>query len=219
MFKGKLVFLSLIAAALLSWQVMPASVDTANSGIVDPCSSFASSAGGCWVICPQGDGAALNALSPAAGDATIFVTVRDQSGIAIPGIPAADFWVIGWADQLGLCGGAGAINASAASDANGETTINGQLAAGGCDDGIAVVVQGVVILDPANWTDPLCLDIFARSPDGNGNGSVNLVDFSQFGAAWPPAGTYDPCMDFNCDSSINLVDFAEFGGHFNHACN
>jgi hypothetical protein len=220
MFKGKFVVLSLIAAALLSWQVMPASVDTVNSGVVDPCSSSASSDPGCWVICPLGDGAFLNNLIPAGGDATISVTVKDQTGAAIPGIPAADFWVIGWADALALCGGAGAINATAASDANGETTITGQLAAGGCDVGVAVVVQGTVILDPADWTSPLCLDIIPRSPDGDASLSVINVDFAQFTAHYEPIGNpYEACWDFNCDTFVNNVDFAVFGAHYQHFCN
>jgi hypothetical protein len=219
MFKGKLVVLSLIAAALLCWQVMPASVDSANSGIVDPCSSFASSAGGCYVVCPQGDGPPLNALAPAAGDATISVTVRDQTGAAIAGIPAADFWLIGWTDQLALCGGAGSINASAATDSNGETTITGVLAAGGCDDGVVVVVQGTIILDPADWTTPLCLPVDVRSPDGDGSLDVGSPDFTQFGNAWQPlGGIYDACMDFDCSGAINSIDFQVFGNHWQHQC-
>lgn len=220
MFKGKLVVLSLIAAALLCWQVMPASVNTVNSGIVDPCSSSASSAAGCWVVCPQGDGAPLNNLAPAAGNATISVTVKDATGTPIPGIPAADYWVIGWADLLILCGGAGAINADAASDANGETTISGVLFGGGCDDGVAVVVQGTIILDPLNWTDPLCLPILVRSPDIDADLAVDNQDFTLFGNAWEPlGGIYDPCADYDCNGVINSIDFTVFGNHWQHICN
>jgi hypothetical protein len=222
MFKGKLVVLSLIAAALLCWQVMPASVNTVNSGIVDPCSSVASISGSghCWVICPEGDGPLLNALTPKAGDATISVTAKDQTGLGIPGIPAADFWLIGWADLLALCGGAGAINADAASDANGDATISTAIYAGGCDTGISVVVQGALLLDPANWTDPLCLDITPRSPDGDADLQVINLDFTQFGNAWEPlGGIYDPCMDFDCDNNIDSIDFTAFGNHWLHSCN
>ncbi len=222
MFKGKLVVLSLIAAALLCWQVMPASVSTVNSGFVDPCSSSASIVGSgyCWVICPLGDAAALSSLSPAVGDATISVTVRDQTGAAIPGIPAADFWLIGWADALALCGGSGSINATAGSDVNGQTTINAAMFGGGCDEGVAVVVQGTIILDPANWTDPLCLDIKVRSPDGDGDLEVFSLDFTQFGNSWTAlGGVYDACMDFDCNSISNSIDFTVFGNHWQHICN
>jgi hypothetical protein len=219
MLKGKLVVLSLIAAALLCWQVMPASVNSANSGIVDPCSSSASSAGGCYVVCPQGDGPALNVLGPALGDATISVTVKDQTGAAIAGIPAADLWLIGWTDNLALCGGAGSINASAATDANGQTTINGVLAAGGCDDGVVVVVQGTILVDPNDCSTPLCLPIDVRSPDGDGSLGVVSTDFTQFANAWVPlGGVYDKCMDFNCDSTIDSIDFTTFVNHWQHSC-
>lgn len=219
MLKGKLVVLSLIAAALLCWQVMPASVDSANSGIVDPCSSYASTAGGCWWVCPQGDGPALNALTPAVGDGTISVTVRDQTGAGIPGIPAADFWLVGWSDGLTLCGGAGAINASAATDANGQTTITGVMAAGGCDTGVIVVVQGTIILDPADWVTPLCLGIVVHSPDTNGDLAVDIVDFTEFGNHWGAFGNpYGACVDYNCDLVIDIIDFTVFGNHWTHVC-
>lgn len=219
MFKGKLVVLSLIAAALLCWQVMPASVNTANSGIVDPCSSSASSAGGCWVVCPAGDAAPLNALSPAAGDATISVTVKDATGAPVPGIPAADFWVVGANDLVALCGGAGAINAAGATNASGQTTITGVLYGGGCDDGVAVVAQGTIIGDPLNNCDPLILAIDVRSPDMDGDLEVDNQDFTLFGNAWEPlGGVYDPCADFDCNGAINSIDFTVFGNHWQHIC-
>ena len=73
MSKGKFVALSLIAAALLSWQV--ASVDTATSGVVDACSSSAIALPGCYVVCPQGDGTQLATIN-----STIFITVKDITG-------------------------------------------------------------------------------------------------------------------------------------------
>jgi hypothetical protein len=227
MFKGKLVVLSLIAAALC-WQVMPASVNTANSGIVDACSSTASSAGGCWVVCPLGDGPALNALAPAAGDGTIDITVKDGTGAAVPGIPAADFWLVGAADLVTLCGGAGSINATAASDANGETQITGVWTAGGCDDGVLVVVQGVILQDvnsvPA--CEPLVLGLDVRSPDINGDLIVDELDFTAFGNAWGLFGLpYNKCADYDCDNDVDPIDFTLFGNHWGftpetkHACN
>jgi hypothetical protein len=218
MFKGKLVVLSVIAAALLCWQVMPASVNTANSGIVDPCSSSASSAGGCWVVCPEGDAAQLDALAPAAGDATISVTVKDNTGTPIAGIPAADFWLVGVTDNIALCGGAGSINATAGSDANGQTTIIGALAGGGCDDAVYVVVQGAVV-DGPDCSAPAPLAILTRSPDTNGDLVVDSLDFTFFGNHWVPFSLpYDKCVDYDCNSSMDSIDFTEFGNHFNHAC-
>jgi hypothetical protein len=214
MFKGKFVVLSLIAAALLCWQVMPASVQYANSGQVDPCSSTATSAGGCWFICPLGDGSTLAAIG-----ATISVNLKDGTGAAIAGVPAADFWVIGWGDSLCLCGGSGAINADAASDGSGDATISGTLAGGGCDTGIQVVVQGVVLADPTDWTQPLCLDIETKSADITCDLVVESADFSLFSQYFTGSLAYSHCADYNCDGDIESIDFSLFAQHFNHSCN
>jgi hypothetical protein len=220
MFKGKFVVLSLVAAALLCWQMMPAAVDTANSGIVHPCSSTATSGAGpyCAAACPQGDGDNLGDVG-----GLITVVVRDQTGTPIPGIPASDYWLIGCNDLLALCGGSGSINADSASNASGVTTIGGgqDLAAGGCDTGVQVVVQGTVLKDPASvdCTGILCLPINVVSVDYNGDLICDLIDFSIFGPAFPsPPQTYDACLDYNCDGLIDLIDFSIFGGHFLHQC-
>ena len=210
--KGKFVVLSLIAAALLSWQMMPTGVDTANSGIVNPCSSTASAAGGCYMICPQGDGDRLDD-----NGTVISVTVKDNTGAAIVNVPAADFWLIGCADALALCGGSGAINADGASDGSGSTTISGDLAGGGCDTGLQVVVQGVVIADPADWNNALCLAIPTRSPDFDGSLDVGIADFSVFAGAYPP-NAYDACADFDCSTAVDIVDFSVFSQHYFHSC-
>jgi len=218
MFKGKFVVLSLVAAALLCWQMMPAAVDTANSGIVHPCSSTATSGAGpyCVTACPQGDGDIL-------GDngALITVVVKDQTGAPIPGIPASDYWLIGCTDNLALCGGSGSINADSASNSSGVTTIGGgqDISSGGCDSGVQVVVQGTVLKDPADCTSLLCLPIDVISVDYNKDLVCDLIDFSIFGPAFPsPPQTYDACLDYNCDGVIDLIDFSIFGGHFLHQC-
>ena len=47
MSKGKFVAFTLIAASLLSWQIAGVNLATSStSGVVDPCSSLSSSAGG-----------------------------------------------------------------------------------------------------------------------------------------------------------------------------
>jgi hypothetical protein len=223
MFKGKFVVLSLVAAALLCWQMMPAAVDTANSGIVHPCSSTATSGPGpyCVAVCPQGDGDIIGDVG-----GLITVVVKDQTGAPIPGIPASDYWLIGCNDALALCGGSGSINADSASNASGVTTIgagftstSGTIAAGGCDDGVQVVVQGTVLKDPADCVSLLCLPINVRSIDYNGDLIVDLIDFAIFGPAFPsPPQVYDKCLDYNCDGLIDLIDFSIFGAHFLHVC-
>jgi len=218
MLKGKFAVLSLVAAALLCWQV--AGVSTVNSGIVDPCNSTASSAGGVHFVCPQGDGDAL-------GAAAISVTIRDNTNAPVVGIPAADFWLIGCNDLIILCGGAGSINADAATDANGQTTISGDIAGSGCDSGVRVVCQGIVLGNGA--CNPLCLAIQVRSPDqknaGGGalppDGLVGTADFAFFGTSYQsPPKPYFSCHDFvgNPYGTITVADFAKFGSHYNHKC-
>ena len=215
MFKGKLIVLSLIAAALLSWQIMPAGVGTANSGIVEPCSSTASSGAACMLLCPAGDGTRLDLSG-----GTVSVTVKDNTGAPVAGIPAADFWLTGWSGGLTLCGGAGSSNANLATNALGQTLMIGTIAAGGCDlGGLSVVVQGVILQDPAtNCTTDLCLAITSVSPDINGDLIVQLIDLAQFGPVFLGTVALNLCMDFNCDGIVNLVDLALLGAHWQHVC-
>jgi hypothetical protein len=220
MFKGKFVVLTVIAAALLSWQIMPASVDTANSGIVDPCSSTAftacpAPAGGCLYVCPQGDGPTL-----AQTGCVISVCAKDQTGTPIAGIPAADFWVEGCTGAMVLCGGSGSSNADSASSTNGCTTMSGAVAAGGCDIGLIVVIQGVIVKDQATaCTTDKCLPIAIRSPDINGDLIVDIIDLSLFAVGYTsPPKPYDPCLDFNCDGLVDIIDFSIFAQHYLHVC-
>jgi hypothetical protein len=218
MSKGKFVALSLIVATLLSWQV--ASVDIAASGVISACSSTAIAAPGCYVICPQGDGDRLGVTG-----STIYVVAKDATGFPLAGIPAADFWLIGCLDQLVLCGGGGSINADSASNANGRTTISGDLAASGCDlDGVAVVIQGVIVAEKTTCLAPLCLAIIAKSPDMTGDGGpidglVDIIDLAEFAANYtsPPKPLFD-CADFNCDGLVDIIDFSIFAQHYLHAC-
>jgi len=57
-----------------------------------------------------------------------------------------------------------------------------------------------------------------KTPDLDGNGVVNLVDFALFAACYPcPPNAYCFCADYNCDFVIDLVDFAIFATHWAHA--
>jgi hypothetical protein len=103
---------------------------------------------------------------------------------------------------------------------NGQTTITGSLAGGGCDSQVYVVVQGAVVSGPS-CTTPAPLSIDTKSPDTDGDLDVDSVDFTNFGNGWVPlGGVYNSCMDFNCSSSMNSIDFTEFGNHYGnaHAC-
>lgn len=237
MLKGKYVVLSL-AAALVCWQL--AGIETVNSGVVDPCKTTATagvgtsfvgtvnSPGGVVVVnssltfaCPQGDGDALSA-----NGLTITVTVKDNTNAPIPGVPASDFWVIGCNDRLTLCGGAGSLGASAATDAAGVTTITGDPATSGCDIGVRVVVQGIVVQTAA--CTPLCLAIAVATPDMKASGCagenicpdgwVDNLDFQYFAFSYTTAGNPTPlyryCHDYATPyGQISLADFSKFSVH------
>jgi hypothetical protein len=237
MLKGKYVLLSL-ATALLCWQV--ASVETVNSGIVDACSSDVSANAGVVLVCPLGDGDALTAAVGGV-NAQISLTVKDNTGAGIAGVPATDMWTVGCNDGLLLCGGSSGSNADAATDAGGNTTFSQEPTAGGCDTGLYVVVQGVIIQDKATCT-PKCLGIQARSPDYKSAGApgpapcggdlrcpdskVSTADFSWFVTHYPTAGNpgapYFACADYAATLGvIGLSDFSKFTVHFagaGHKC-
>jgi len=197
MLKGKYVLLSL-AAALVCWQV--AGIGTANSGIVDPCKSTVTANAGVVLVCPLGDGDALNS-NPGGGIANcqIALTVRDNANVGIAGIPGTDMWLVGCNDGLLLCGGSASSNADLATDATGATTFSNEPAASGCDTGLYVVVQGIIIQDGSCL--PKCLPIAARSPDYK----------SAAGVGDPPACAADlRCPDYK----VTNADFSWFSGHY-----
>ena len=51
------------------------------------------------------------------------------------------------------------------------------------------------------------------SPDMDGSGDVNVVDFAIFASAF---GGVEACADFDCDGQVIVVDFALFASHFTH---
>jgi hypothetical protein len=57
--------------------------------------------------------------------------------------------------------------------------------------------------------------IYIASPDNNGSGGVNLIDFGGFAQGYL---TGDPCHDYNCDGIVDLIDFGNFALHYLHDC-
>ena len=102
--------------------LLPGPEATAHGRIVDLCLSTVSASEGCVFVCPAGDGQTL-----ADRGAVIDVTILDDYGEPIVGIPASDFWVIGCEDNLVLCGGSASINADGPTDGSGHTTISGTI--------------------------------------------------------------------------------------------
>ena len=203
----------LVILTLSLWNASP----TAGS-ILDPCSSF-------WQVNSFGP---ANLLVCPAGDTdpfitqgfTIDITILDFVGNPIAFIPAVDFWLIDCdpLNDLILCGGSSSSNADAVTDVNGHTTMSATtLKGGGCVGGLALVVQGLIILQSPSCTGLQCEAIDVRSPDSDTNNVVDLIDLASFAIAYPP-GAYDPCFDYNFDNQIGLVDLAIFAVHFPHSC-
>jgi hypothetical protein len=237
MLKGKYVLLSL-AAALVCWQA--AGTDSANSGIVHPCLSTVNANSGVVLVCPLGDGDALNAAIGGV-NATVTLVVKDNSNVGIAGIPATDMWLVGCNDGLFLCGGSQGSNADNATDASGTTTFTNEPIAGGCDTGLYAVVQGIVIQNPGSCT-PKCLGIAARSPDYKSAGApgppgcagdircpdsrVSLADYNWFSTHYPTSGNpgapYFSCADYAAPlGTVTLADYSKFSIHYagvGHKC-
>jgi hypothetical protein len=237
MLKGKYVLLSL-AAALVCWQV--AGINNASSGIVSACNSTAVGAAGIVLVCPLGDGDLLTAPA-SGGNSQITLTVKDNTlptPVVIPGIPATDMWLVGCNDGLLLCGGSQGSNADAATDLGGVTHFSNEPVSGGCDTGVLVVVQGVVIQDAGNGCLPKCLPIQGRSPDYKStagcaldircpDSKVDNSDFSWFVSHYPttgnPGAPYFACADYAAPfgAPVGLPDFTKFTVHFagaGHKC-
>jgi hypothetical protein len=211
--------------ALLCCSLVLAASVTFDSAVIradlpDVCQSTATVNGsGVVVACPLGDGDAL-----AGAGLTITVTVVDALNMPVAGIPPQDFWLIGCNDELVLCGGSNSINADASTDANGVTHISGAIASGGCDTGVRVVVQGVVIGNGA--CVPVCLPIAVRSPDqvsssgGQPDGIISAADLAYFALNYQsPPRPYAVCDDYAAPyGTISLADFARLAVHYDHSC-
>jgi hypothetical protein len=214
MLKNRLWIIVVMMAAIVC--LHGAQAEDGVTGIPEPCSLFVYANSGCYMVCPQGDADRLDA-----NGITISIVVKNINGETIPGIPAADIWLFGCNDpSLVLCGGGGAINADSATNAEGRTTISGQLAAGGCDSvGVRVIIQGVVAENANGVCDDGCLPIVTASPDVNGDLVVDLIDLSEFSKSYTsPPHQYLYCKDYNCDGVIDLIDFSLFSQHYLHQC-
>ncbi|UCF04487.1 MAG: hypothetical protein JSV33_11175 [bacterium] len=225
MFKGKVLLFSLLLVFATA----------VYAGDVDDCESE------CWVvdegcrlsICPAGDFEFIRDMC-GTGNSYIRVVVRDAAGAGIPGIPWTDYWMGACTedatppDKLCIC--PGGIVADSLTNANGETTISGRIAGGGCvlEDGVYLAVQGKIILDDLGGADPdclletpICLDIIIVSPDLTADCQVVLGDLGVFGQSYNKCegdAGYNSCCDYNDDTCCNLSDFAFMGEHYQHNC-
>lgn len=196
----------MLAAVLPTQHDVAAQPARSGAGVVDPCLSTAVPTGHA-LFCPAGDGS----------HAVITVTVRDQSGYPVPGVPADDIWVILCGTLECPCGDVPELNADDATDANGVATISGSFATGGTFSGLRVIVQGIEIGHPDDCSTPYCLDLFVRSPDINCDLEVSLIDLAFF-AGVVGNGLFDDRCDFNGDGFVNAEDLTIFAPHYLHEC-
>jgi hypothetical protein len=178
-------------------------------------------------VCPRGD---FEQIRNGCGgtDDYIWVEVRDNSNIPIPGIPWTDYWInaCNAAQTLSLC--VEAISADSLTGANGRTTFSGFYKAGGCTltGGLYIAVQGEILKSTPCGPNKICLGVIIKSPDltgssGKPDGVVNLSDLVPYGSSYNKnagQGGYNACCDFNDDDHCNLSDFAFFGQHYQHSC-
>src|SRR5262245_13837794 len=165
----------------------------AYAPIVDACKSSASAGTGVGLVCPAGDGDPLSSIG-----CTVTVIIKDSAGFGVAGIPKTDLWLVGCNDGLLLCGGSSGSNADASTNAQGQTTFSNEPVASGCDNGVYVVAQGIVIQSAASCA-PNCLLIKLRSPD-----------YKSAGAPGPT-----PCAgDIRCpDAKVSMADYTWFTSH------
>lgn len=78
---------------------------------------------------------------------------------------------------------------------------------GGCGLIEIVGLEGIALSDTAI--------IEVHSPDCQGDGVVDLVDFGHFASRYL---TTDTCCDYDFSGLVDMVDYGEFASHFTHSC-
>ena len=171
--------------------------------IPDPGMCSATSAGGAFYICPQGDGETL-----AQAGATITVTVLDANGLPCVDYPKENIWVSSIVlGDLELCPDANMADAD--TDANGVTTISGTIVGGGyTQNGLYVYIGG----DPITGS-PLAIDV--NSTDISGDLAVSHCEQLLLSE---DIGTYNYRSDLNHDSVVSFEDLMIYGLHGWHTC-
>ncbi len=213
MFKGKVLLFSLLLVFATS--VYAGDVDECRSEWGISCDLRVS-------ICPQGD---FEFIYDGCGTGTdyIWVIVRDSAGNGIAGVPWSDYWLQAYdpAEELCLC--ANPIVADSLTNANGETTISGRIAGGGCvvTGGLYLAIQGKIVVD---WSACIVVHVeifIIVSVDLTADCRVNLSDLGVFGLSYNKQlgdPGYNTCCDYNDDDKCNLSDFAYMGEHYLHEC-
>jgi hypothetical protein len=195
---------------------------SASAQEVDECrSEWGVSCSGMRIsICPQGDFDLIRNACGGIGD-YIWVCAMDVNGNGIPGIPVSDYYLLACDPSQDLCLCVNPVIADSPTNADGYTTISGGISGGGCVlvNGLALAVQGKIILDEWFCIDMHCEDIIIVSPDLTADCQVTLSDLAVFSLSYnKECGNpgYNDCCDYNGDCKSNLSDFAHMGEHYQH---
>jgi hypothetical protein len=181
--------------------------------------SFAT-AGPLSLFCsPDGGGHPFTQAFTAQGDrvdgtlSIILYSDMPPWGDPVPNYPAEDIFLVDRVGDLAPCNGGTIPDHD--TDAEGRTRWTNPLRTGGHvepgdENQVTFFVNGWY-LDP-----PSLLDFHLNSPDLNGDGAVNLIDFSIFSENY--FGLYDYAYDFRWDGTINLSDLAFFSQSYGSEC-
>jgi hypothetical protein len=149
-------------------------------------------------LCPQGD---LHEL-------LVTLTVRDEEDGPIEGMWTEGTLVM-WlginGNKLYPCYGK-LLFETERTDDSGQVIVD-WTHMGGCGAVHVAAIEGVNLGVPGIG--------FVTSPDINGDGVCNLIDFGMFAGMY---GTSEHCGDFDFDGIVDLTDFGTFAGHYGHAC-
>ncbi|MDD5719104.1 MAG: hypothetical protein PHQ53_05400 [Candidatus Krumholzibacteria bacterium] len=201
MFRRFLLGIMVVSLASLAWANVP---DPDNSTAVT------ASPGAAMTVLPNAGGMAFTQarLGGAVVDATITLTLLDESMNPVFGYPFDDIWLESSAGGLVYC--TRGTTPDGSTDINGVTTWTTPLAAGGCTDGedIVVMVAGTQLT--------ATIDLTFISADFSSNLIVNTLDVSPFSALFF-SGSYEICADMDLNGSVNSLDIpimaaAVFGG-------
>jgi len=192
--------------ALMAALVVLAMSSIADAGIVDPAQSSATIATtGIMTIAPGGaDGFTIPI------NRRIDVYVNDSGSNPVE-IIASDIWLND--DLIAWCAGGVVADSSTFSPDPGHTTFTGTPRGGVLASGHDCANISIDVIAVGNVIESLSLA--ANSPDLNGSGGVDIIDFSIFGTAWQ---TDNACANLDeslATPTVDIIDFSIFGSLFN----
>jgi len=141
-------------------------------------------------------------------DATITMTVRDAFAAVVANFPAEDMWLE--SNDGGMVPCDGGTTADFNTNDDGETSWVNPLNAGGFSEDVCVVYVNGLELNGAPFT------LFFNSADINGDGTVNILDVSQFSSSY--FGAYAFAADFYADGVLNVLDVGRLASGLGGSC-